>query len=580
MNAPSLQIRRWSNDIIVPRDCATLDRIRADLHDIAEGLPAELAAGLAPWFSNQAGEVVLVKSLAFDCELDSSGEPELLAARWACRFAKALIDAVESGGDGILRFSSPAAYRAQFIADLAGGHNGTAWYYGSFTGLAALPAAAAIRTVLLEDTACGREILASFTPEVWSRLGAVLTRRETLRILDELSAGESPDLAEPAVLTALYRECAPHLPAAPWFVTALYLYSAALRAGLDPAPGLVTWAQLAAKLPDLAARADAAALAEALLQGNMDALVAADRERDAETWVGLSARPQWRSALAEILRTEAARASEKAIHTRGDAARTAFGGLVLLLPELDDLLDETLSGALPPAEEASARDLTAWLVLAQCAGQVRATRFVGEAFWRELFGIPPEIDRARLTLWLAGVDVSPVASLLAERTVTLARGTCLPSPLRVAGQRWKVLLDQASGIWCEMSSDADFPRSDSLQTQPARQVRVAVARRARDDWRYLAMDWGLPGPWQQLFAQLAQIVLRRFAYRIPGFAGASLPYVHANFLAGSGTLDPESGRLQLARPPLHVLLNLIGMGRGTVRWSGPPERVFRLDYEP
>jgi hypothetical protein len=93
------------------------------------------------------------------------------------------------------------------------------------------------------------------------------------------------------------------------------------------------------------------------------------------------------------------------------------------------------------------------------------------------------------------------------------------------------------------------------------------------------MNWGLTGPWARLFTHMAQIVLRRFAYRLPGFAGASLPYLHANLLAGAGTLDPESGRLQLARPPLHALLNLTGIGRGIVQWSGPPWRRFMLDYE-
>ena len=673
MTAPSLRIRRWRSDFLIPHDCIAPERIRADLDDIAEGLRDELVMGLAPWFSTQAGEVVLVKSLVFDCELDLNREPELLAPRWAHQFAKALINAVESGGDGVLRFSSSAAYRAQFIADLASGHGGFAWYYRSFAGLAALPPTGAIRTVLLEDSALGREILAALSPEVWNRLGTVLTRREALRILEELSAGESPDMAEPAALAALYREHAPHLPAAPWFVTALYLFAAALRAGLSPTPDLARWVRLAAKLPALATRTDAPALVEALQEGNMGVLVAADTERDAESWAALSVRSQWRSTLAEILRAEAARASDTAIPTRGEAARTVFGGLVLLLPELD----ETLSDALPPAEQASARGLAAWLVLAQCAGQGRATQFVGEAFWRDMFGVPPEIDRARLNRWLADVDATPAAARLAERAAALTRGGCFSTPLRTGGQRWLISVDQTSGLWCGMCPDFDSPHPNPLpegegdfndlfpegksvvgrisasasaksgagipssfpstatvvgwakadrpcpsfselrwarcalpilrpgfhpnppplgegRVRGARKgstqspdsfastswrARLAAARRARDDWRYLAMDWGLPEPWQRLFTHMAQIVLRRFAYRIPGFAGASLPYVYTNFLTGPGTLDPVSGRLQLARPPLHVLLNLTGIGRGTVRWSGPPERSFLLDYE-
>lgn len=93
------------------------------------------------------------------------------------------------------------------------------------------------------------------------------------------------------------------------------------------------------------------------------------------------------------------------------------------------------------------------------------------------------------------------------------------------------------------------------------------------------MHWGLPEPWQRLFVHMAQIVMRRFAYRVPGFTGTSLPYLYHNLLEGSATLE-STGYLQLSRPPLHVLLNLTGIGRGTVRWTGPPERCFVLDYEP
>jgi hypothetical protein len=600
MTTPSLHIRRWCNDFLVPHNCDAPERIRADLDDIADRLTNELAVGLTPWWSGQNEQVVLIKRMSFDCELDLSRKPELLAERWAYQFAKILINTIESGGDGVLRFSSPAAYRAQFIADLANGCSGDIWYYRPFAGLAALPPAGAIRTVLLEDSSLGREILTALSPEVWNRLGTVLTRREALRILDELSAGGSPDKTEPAALAALYKEHASRLPAAPWFVTALYLFSAALRAGFDPTFDLARWVRLAAKLPTLASRSDVAALTEALLQGNVADLVAADSEQDAESWVTLSVRPEWRSSLAEIIQAETLHTSARLLRSTGDAIHTAFGGLVLLLPELDNLLNVELSDALPPAEHTSARNITAWLVLAQCAGQARATQVLGEAFWREVFGIPPAINHARLNLWLADIDTALAAALLVERATGLARGTCLPTPLRVGGQRRMVSVDQVSGIWCGESLDLVSPhtnplllgeggvrgvRRDFIQSPDSTlsipwRARLTAARRARDDWHNLAMDWGLPEAWQRLFTHMAQIVLRRFAYRIPGFAGASLYYVYVNFLASTGNLDPESGRLLLSRPPLHVLLNITSIGRGTVGWSGPPEQSFVLDYAP
>lgn len=571
----SLHIRRWRSEILVPRDCAVPERIRADLHSAGPALLNDLTASLTPWFATCGGEVVLLRSLAFECELDVSCAPDLLVTRWARGFAKALINAVESGGEGVLRFSSPVAYRARFIADLASGHSGSAWYYRAYAGLAALAPAGAIRTVLLEDRELGLQILASLSPDVWNRLGVMLTRRETLRILDGLAAPVGSRETDPAALAALYREHAPQVPGSPWFVTALYLLSAATRAGFDPSADLVRWLRLASQLPGLATRGDAPALAEALQQGNIGVLAGAI-EQDAESWAALSMRPQWRSTLADLLRAGTARATDAAVPARCNAAQTDFGGLVLLLPELDSLFDEALSGALPSAEQASARGLAAWLVMAHCAGQSRAKRFVGEAFWRDVFGVPPDVDLAALNSWLAAGNARAASACLAERARGHARGARITAPLWTGDRTLVVVVDQASGVWCDELGDA---HPTGCVASPSWRACLAAARAARDDWRYLAMNWGLTGSWARLFTHMAQIVLRRFAYRLPGFAGASLPYLHANLLAGAGTLDPESGRLQLARPPLHVLLNLTGIGRGTVQWSGPPGRRFMLDYE-
>jgi hypothetical protein len=109
---------------------------------------------------------------------------------------------------------------------------------------------------------------------------------------------------------------------------------------------------------------------------------------------------------------------------------------------------------------------------------------------------------------------------------------------------------------------------------------LIATRRARADWRYLAADWGLPGEWSWVFSQLAQLTCRRFAYRIPGMAGASLGYLYGNLLDSGGRFDPETDLFTLTRPPLHVLLNLTGIGRGTRRWPGPPQRELQLEYAP
>jgi hypothetical protein len=572
----TLHVLRWHNDIVVPRACTDALRICADLDGVAQRLGEDLATDLQPWISGPGTEVVLVRALTFDCELDVSRPHDLLTARWARAFARALIGALEDGAAQVLRFDSPAAYRAQYIADLAAGTGAGAWYYRPFAGLDTLPAGAAVRTVLLEDAAQGREILVRLLPDTWRRLAGVLTRREALRILEGLSASAEAAMASPAAQAALCRDHAETAAEQPWFVAALRLYAAALRGGLGGGADTASFARLAARLYALAHRDNAVALGEALRTGEFSSLVAVDDEHDTQTWQPLRARPSWGPVLAELVASDR-RLAETPQPDHARAAHTAFGGWALLLPELDRLLDGGVSATLPDCPFARSRSVAAWLVLAGCAGPARARRFVGERFWRDFFGIPADAGRDDLLHWLADNDGGATATNLARYAEELARGEPLQVPLKTADGRCVVPVDPASGLWCGALRVA-CPRP-SVDPSPWR-ARLAAARLARGDWRQLRVDWmGLPPAWQRLFTHMAQILLRRFACSMPGFAGVSLPYLQANFLAGTGDWEPD-GRLRLARPPLHVMLNLTGVGRGSVRWSGPPERILVLEYSP
>lgn len=570
MSGHALHVHRWRNEYIVAREHPSPERARADLDRIAQHLPDELVAGLAQSFLAQPEPVVLLKRVALDCELDLSRDPGLLAARWAHRFARALIEAIDFDCDGILRFPSRAAFRAQFIADLAAARAWHLWYYRPFEGLQALPAASAIRTLLLQDTALGRATLTALSTQAWHHLAAVLTRLEAARILEGLSEVDDADAGESRLPLALLAQSTVAF-GTPWFVRALRLFSEALRTGHAPTRRLAQWVRLAGKLPMLASHTDAEWLCAALWRGDVAAIVAADRERDGETWAALAAHPEWGRGLAEalvrIVQPSASRGS--GISACFD---TAFGGLALLLPEIDGLLDDEVCAALPPVSDAEPRALAAWLALAQCAGALCAYELVRETFWREVFAIPPHLGAPSLGAWLEQADAGPALARLAERTAALARGEPVRTPPCAEGFRAPLLVDQPTGIWLRFDDQAP------TDAAPWR-ARLAAARRARKDWRYLNTDWGLPASWRRFFTQLAQIALRRFAYRIPGFAGTSLPYMHANFLAGRGNWEMATGRLQLTRPPLYTLLALTGIARGAIRWSGPPARELLPEFE-
>lgn len=569
MTGHGIHVHRWRNEYIVPRAHPAPEAARSELDRLACHLPDELCAGLAAWVTAHPEPVVLLNRIIFECELDLSREGPLLVTRWAHRMARALIRAVELDGDGMLRFPSQAAFRAQFIADVAAGHAWHLWYYRSFEGVRALPVSSAIRTLLLEDAALGRATLAELAPQAWPRVAQAITRADALRILDGLSE-ESPagGLSAVAVLLAAVER---GLPAeTTWFADALRLYAEALRAGSRPTRAAASLARLAARLWRLAAAGGASRLAAAVRAGATADLVAADPERDPDTWSALAAHPEWRPVLVALVHRAAAARPFPGASTRQQAS-TSFAGLALLLPEIDALLTQDVCRALPRSPAAQPRALAAWLSLAQCAGRHLASNVLGESFWRDFFGIPPGTGVDGILRWLDPVHAAPALAALARAAGALSRGRPMLTAFPAAGVRRRVLVDTSTGSWLA------FGRHLSSDGVPWREC-LAAARLARADWNNLATTWNLPGGWQDVFMQIAQTALRRFAYRIPGFAGSSVAYLHANFLASAGQWDVNTGELRLSRPPLHTLLQLTGVARSAISWSGPPARRLHPEY--
>jgi hypothetical protein len=75
-------------------------------------------------------------------------------------------------------------------------------------------------------------------------------------------------------------------------------------------------------------------------------------------------------------------------------------------------------------------------------------------------------------------------------------------------------------------------------------------------------------------AAAARLLLRNFAWRLPGFSQSSFRYLFENFLDLHATLENREGRrvVHLGKPPLALVLNLNGMTRNvyTCSWLGEP----------
>ncbi|HSX62869.1 MAG TPA: hypothetical protein VLF18_22015 [Tahibacter sp.] len=569
MNA--IRIARWRSEYRVARGHPQPARVRDRLDACAGIARDELAAGLDGWLDGLRGAVVLVRRLEIDGTVDVAGDPQRVARYWARRIAVALIDAVERGDDGVMRFPSDAAYRARFLVDLAAHRAWHTWFYRAFDGLRALPASAAIRTVVLERGVDGAAVIAAIGDGDWPSVARALGGPESRRVLDTLCAARTDIGLDDDLRCALAAGLRTTLAALPPGIDgdgiALSLLRCASVAGIAPSASLRAWVRVLAWVAGTVP-ADAAhtAVDDALRRGDVARLarIAGAMPPDvAQSLLGTCARA--RAAIADALAAQDGGAAP-----REETTACAYAGMALVAAELAELLDGAFVAALPQADDADARDLAASIALALVGGRTHAAAIWRDPFWRTFFRIAPRVGMTALAARFAGHDAAPAAAALDARLAQLARGAKVA--VRLQRGAAPIGVDRATGLWLS-AHDARGTWSE----------RLAWTRRARDDALELAAgDFAaaLPPPWFDLFVRLAQAALRRLAYRVPGCSGASRRYVYANLLDVRGSAIRGSDGvvvLRAARPPLHVLLAL-GRARRRIRWRDGDGGTLDLDY--
>ncbi|MEO8049673.1 MAG: hypothetical protein ABI833_04590 [Acidobacteriota bacterium] len=189
---------------------------------------------------------------------------------------------------------------------------------------------------------------------------------------------------------------------------------------------------------------------------------------------------------------------------------TVYGGAFLLLPFLD---------ALPIQDP-----LLRFLLLLKVLGAPRAMRAFEDSVLRSLFKVDPALSAESFRRWQGAIRVRQLRRL---------RRLCLTSDLMRDNSRHLAPGDRA---WLRL------PRPISS---------------SRDNW----LD------------DVALLVARSLAWRLPGFSTASLPYLYENFLEFPASIEEfENHRvIRLGAPPLQLILNMTGLCRWryTVSWLDP-----------
>jgi hypothetical protein len=167
MEPATLAISRFSSVYrCTPRGDAG-QRVRDRLDGIVRrGIAGQVEAMLGTLARGDDRSVWVIRRLSCNCVVNAAWDDDRIAKAWARRLVYALaLELAAGGSDDIIRFDSPAAQLARFIADLAEGDAYGKWYNGGFGGLKALPASIALRTALVEAGGDGAEALGLLSGE-------------------------------------------------------------------------------------------------------------------------------------------------------------------------------------------------------------------------------------------------------------------------------------------------------------------------------------------------------------------------------------------------------------------------------
>jgi len=188
---------------------------------------------------------------------------------------------------------------------------------------------------------------------------------------------------------------------------------------------------------------------------------------------------------------------------------TMFGGVFLLLPFLD---------ALPLKDP-----LLRFLILLKVLGAPRAIRAFEDSVLRSLFNVDPALSAESFHCWQEAIRVRQLRRL---------RRLCLTSDLMRDNSRHRAPGDR---LWLRL------PRLISS---------------SRDHW----------------LEDVALLIARSLAWRLPGFSTSSLAHLYENFLAFPASIEEFHDRsvIRLGPAPLQLILNMTGLCRWryTVSWLG------------
>lgn len=596
----SVTIRKMTVDCLV----STAARGHGIENDLCRIVRRELEVALADCLQalkNSGEALVHIQRLELELDVDLSLTEAEIARAWAIKITQALLTAMRlDTASGTAVFTSPAHYLRSALLDIVRGRINQLWYYREFRGLWALPTSVAVRTALLRDPSLGLEALRQVPPDEAMEVCAALTASDAQQLLDGLCPlAEHPHFSVQtaqhfiqsiaANMTLAYRLHA----TPPAQVLLLAVLSFRMMSTSEPGATRVG-AELLSLLMQL--RHDYPQQFSLMLP-----LLNRSRAPELKRWMGA---PQI-SALLPLLETDksAVQVLAQALQPRlekmlsaeseADTANgfTWFGNALLLLPEINRLPLFPVR-CWPDLDQQPAEKVMRWLVLCVCQEREKFFAAAQDPLLRSLCGLSSHVTLVDVAAWLnsglAGQQCEQVRTLLKQQCVAELVGPGQTLDEEVIRCPWHdgaliVHKEKIKGRWLRLAVTGH----NSIQTDSGVLCEPECDARQQRVQKDLSHVWlsekhAFDVAARAFLANLAQFTLASFAYRLPGFAGSSLPYVWRNFLSMSARLLAEDRVINayLSRVPMGVLLNMAGINRGTLQLTDFDPRPIRLLEAP
>lgn len=181
-NEARLTVGRWSGVYHVPRGFPVPQAVQHRAEGLVAGQLAPLCSSyLENYLSAADPEVWRIRNLTLNVSLDAGfSDPLGIVRDWGRTLASEVLSILDSGEcDSVVRFPNSAAFLAQFLSDLAAGHAWGKWYYEEFADLRQLSERQAICAIFLRGDLDAAELLLQLA--ITGRLESVL---QSIRDID------------------------------------------------------------------------------------------------------------------------------------------------------------------------------------------------------------------------------------------------------------------------------------------------------------------------------------------------------------------------------------------------------------